>query len=118
MTIDQVQSAVVGELNTSVEITVLRNGQEITYTMIRTPVSDTTVSHVILDDKTAYILIINFSEKTGEEFKEVLKILDQKGITNIILDLRNNPGGYLDTAVEIAEMVVPRGIIVKTMYRQ
>ncbi len=118
LTLDQVQAAVVGELNTTVEVTVLRDGQEFTYTMKRTPVNDRTVSHVILDDKTAYVSIINFAEKTDDEFKEVLDILDEKKITNIILDLRGNPGGYLDTAVEIAKMIVPRGIIVKTIYRQ
>lgn len=118
LTVDQVQSAVVGELNTNVEVTVFRNGQEITYTMKRMPVNDKTVSHIILDDKTAYVSIINFAEKTDEEFGEVLKILDEKKITNIILDLRGNPGGYLDTAVEIAKMIVPKGIIVKTMFRQ
>lgn len=118
MTIDQVQSAVVGELNTSVEITVLRNGQELTYTMNRAPVNDRTVNHIILDDKTAYVSIINFAENTDEEFKDVLKILDGEQITNIILDMRGNPGGFLDTAIKIAKMVVPKGIIVKTIYRQ
>ncbi len=118
LTIDQVQSAVVGELNTSVEITVLRNGQEYTYTMKRAPVNDATVNHLVIDNNTAYVAITNFAEKTAQEFKSVLKILDGKNITNIILDLRNNPGGYLDSAVEIARMIVPKGIIVKTIYRQ
>lgn len=118
LTIDQVQSAVVGEIDTIVEVTVLRNGQEYTYTMRRTPVNDATVSHLIIDDNTAYVAISNFSIKTAQEFADVLKILDEKKITNIILDLRNNPGGYLYSAIDIAKMIVPKGVIVKTIYRQ
>lgn len=118
LTIDQVQSAVTGEFGTKVEITVLRNGQEFTYIMYRAPVNDMTVSYVVLDDDTAYVSIINFAVNTAEEFKDVLKKLDEKGITNIILDLRNNPGGYLDAAVEIAKVIVPKGIIVQTIFRQ
>ena len=118
LTIDQVQSAVTGELGTKVEVTVLRNGQEYTYTMYRAPVNDMTVNHIVLDETTAYVSIINFAQNTAQEFKDVLKQLDEKGITNVILDLRNNPGGYLEAAVEIAKMIVPKGIIVRTMYRQ
>ncbi len=118
LTIDQVQSAVIGELGTEVKVTVLRNGQEYTYTMYRAPVNDITVNHLLLDDNTAYVSIINFAQNTAQEFKDVLKQLDEKQITNIILDLRNNPGGYLESAVEIAREIVPKGIIVKTMFRQ
>ena len=55
---------------------------------------------------------------TGEIAANMLVELDDKGVKNIILDLRNNPGGYLVSAVEIAQMTVPEGIIVQTMYRQ
>ena len=118
LTIDQVQSAVTGELGTEVKVTVLRNGYEYTYTMYRAPVNDITVNHLILDDNTAYVSIINFAQNTAQEFKDVLNQLDENKITNVILDLRNNPGGYLDSAVEIAKDIVPKGIIVKTMFRQ
>lgn len=116
--IDYVQSAVTGELNSEVTITVLRNNTEYTYTLIRRPVSETTVSHLILDDETAYVGVINFAQKTADEFKDTLSALESEGIYNIILDLRNNPGGYLDAAVKIAEMIIPQGVIVQTIYRQ
>ena len=116
--IDYVQSVVTGELNSEVTITVLRGDTEYTYTLARKPVSETTVSHLVLDEETAYVNIINFAQKTAEEFKAVLTDLDSKGIYNIILDLRNNPGGYLDSAVDIAQMIIPKGIIVQTIYRQ
>ena len=116
--IDYVQSKVIGELNTEVEITILREGQALTYTLIRRQVNETTVSSLILDDNTAYVSIVNFALKTASEFSDTLAELDKKGITNIILDLRNNPGGYLLSAVDIAKMIVPEGIIVQTIFRQ
>lgn len=116
--IDYVQSAVVGELNSEVIIKVLRGDDEYTYTLIRRPVNETTVDYLVIDEKTAYVGIINFAMKTADEFKKVLGELDNKGIRQIILDLRDNPGGYLMSAVDIAKMVVPEGIIVQTVYRQ
>lgn len=118
LTVDQVQSAITGELGTKVIITVLRNNQEYTYTLYRAPVNDSTVDYFIFDENTAYVSIINFAQNTSKEFSDTLKQLDEKSITNIILDLRNNPGGYLEAAVEIAQMIVPSGIIVQTIYRQ
>ena len=48
---------------------------------------------------------------------KILGDFDKAGVKNIILDLRNNPGGYLDSAVEIAQMTVPEGPIVTTVFR-
>lgn len=117
LSIDAVQAAVTGELGTEVSVTVLRGTEELTFKMERAPVNDSTVSHLVLDDNTAYVSIVNFAASTADEFAAVLKKLDEESITNIILDLRNNPGGYLDAAVEMAKLVVPKGIIVQTVYR-
>lgn len=115
--VDTAQSKIIGELETQVTITVLRNGEEYTYTLTRRPVSTETVGYVILEGNIAYVEIINFAAATGGEFYDVLDELRGLGVTKIILDLRDNPGGYLKTAVEIGEMVIPKGVIVQTMYR-
>ena len=117
-TLDEVQSYVVGELNSSVDITFLRGEEEILITLIRRPVSSTTVSYLMLEDNIAYVSMVNFAQNTAKEFADTLAELDAQNVEKIILDLRNNPGGYLISAVEIAEMIVPEGIIVQTMYRQ
>lgn len=116
--VDEVQKMVTGELNTTVVLTVLRESGTMTYTLTRRPVSEDTVGYLILDGNIGYISIENFAESTSEEFKTVLSKLEAAGVTDIILDLRNNPGGYLDAAVKIAEQTVPSGVIVKTIYRQ
>lgn len=116
-TLDEVQLKVVGELDTEVEITVLRGEEELTFNLVRKPVSDQTVSYTVLKGDIGYINIINFANKTDEEFAEVKKELDSLGIKKIILDLRDNPGGYLESAINIAKTIVPEGVIAHTIYR-
>lgn len=117
-TLDTVQAMVVGELGTEVSITVLRGSEEYTYTMQRRPVSNETVGYAMLEGNVAYIEILNFALTTADEFNDTLDELKGMGVKNIILDLRDNPGGYLRIAVDMAKRVVPKGVIVQTMYRQ
>lgn len=117
-TLSDVQKMITGELNTTVNVTVLRGDAEKSFTLTRKPVSADTVAHTVLEGNIGYITITNFAEKTDTEFANVLKDLDEQGVTEIILDLRDNPGGYLISAVNIAKMIVPEGVIVQTMFRQ
>ena len=117
-TLDTIQSLIIGELGTTVEVTFLRGDKEYTYKLQRRPVSSETVGYAILEGNVAYVEIINFASSTSGEFIEILDELKGLGVTKIILDLRDNPGGYLDAAVEIAQVIIPKGIIVQTMYRQ
>ncbi len=117
-TLSDVQKMITGELNTTVNVTVLRGDAEKSFTLTRKPVSADTVAHTVLEGNIGYITITNFAEKTDTEFANVLKDLDEQGVTEIILDLRDNPGGYLISAVNIAKLIVPEGVIVQTMFRQ
>lgn len=116
-TVTQVQNMILGEVDTLVTVTVLRGTTQITYELKRCPVSSATVNYGILKGNIGYIEIINFAEKTAEEFKSGLEMMDENGITKIILDLRGNPGGYLFSAIDIAKLIVPKGVIVQTMFR-
>lgn len=115
--VDKVQDLVVGELDTEVTITFLRGDTEFERTIIRRPVTGSTVSGTILEGNIGYIQIINFGSQTDVEFFEVLSDFDSKGVTKIIMDLRGNPGGYLQSAVNIAANIVPKGVICSTVYR-
>lgn len=115
--VDKVQDLILGEIGTQVTVTFLRDGKELEFVITRKEVHGQTVAGEILEGGIGYIAIINFAQKTAEEFAKILWEFDQAGVTNIILDLRNNPGGYLDSAVDIARMTVPAGTIVKTTYR-
>lgn len=69
------------------------------------------------DDKIGYIRIVAFSEKTVGELDSALDWLEERGVRALILDLRNNPGGYLNAAVEICDRFVDQGVIVSTRGR-
>ena len=115
--LDKVQDLIVGELGTTVTVTFLRDGQEVEFTMTRGEVKGQTVGGLILKNNIGYIQIISFSANTAEEFKKQIWEFEMAGVEHIILDLRNNPGGYFDAAIEIAQMTVPEGPIVETAFR-
>ncbi len=117
LSVDKVQDMVVGELGTEVTITFLRNGEEFERTIVRGEVKGTTVGSSILEGNIGYISILNFAENTYDEFMKVLAEFDEAEVKKIILDLRDNPGGYLGSAIEIAREIVPEGVIVSTVYR-
>jgi carboxyl-terminal processing protease len=66
----------------------------------------------LLSPDTGYVRIIRFSATTGRELQSVLLQLDQAGMTRLVLDLRGNPGGYLEQAVEVAQQFIPSGQMV------
>lgn len=115
--VDKVQDMVVGELGTEVTVTFLREDVEYEAVITRAEVSGTTVYSDVLKGDIGYISIVNFATKTDTEFADVLEKFDEQGITKIILDLRDNPGGYLDSAVNASSLIVPEGLIVSTVYR-
>lgn len=72
----------------------------------------------LIEDKIGYIKLIEFQEKAGRELEESLKKLESQGMDGLILDLRNNPGGLLDTAIEISEKFLAKDqVIVSTKSR-
>lgn len=72
----------------------------------------------LLEDKIGYVRLIEFQEKAGRELEDSLKKLENQGMDALILDLRNNPGGLLDTAIEVSEKFLPKDqVIVSTKSR-
>jgi carboxyl-terminal processing protease len=72
----------------------------------------------VLADGIGYVQLSEFSERTGEEFNRALDRLLKQGINSLVLDLRNNPGGLLDSAVDVAEVFFRKGeLIVYTQGR-
>lgn len=113
----EVRNLVVGELGTTVLVTVMRDGKNVEITGTRTAVNSATVSGGILEGDIGYIKIASFSQNTAQEFAEVSNDIKKEGVKKLILDLRNNLGGLVSSAEEIAKMIVPRGKIVDVKYR-
>lgn len=63
----------------------------------------------ILEDRIGFVRITEFQDNTGRDLRKALEILEEGGLDGLILDLRNNPGGLLDVAVEVAGLFLPKG---------
>ena len=113
----EVRSLVIGELNTTVDIVVLRGDELISLVGTRTAVNTGTVSGVILEDNIGYIVIASFADTTADEFNAVAEQFKSSGVEKVIIDLRNNLGGHVSAAVAIAEQIVPKGKIIDVKYR-
>jgi carboxyl-terminal processing protease len=110
-----------GKPATEVTLTIFREktGKIYDITIVRDIIKIESIKNVrIVDDNIGYIRLVEFQEKTPEEFERSINELKQDGMDSLILDLRNNPGGLLDSAVEIADMLLPAGVeIVSTKGR-
>ena len=115
--VTEVRNLVVGELGTKVNIKVLRNGEIVSLVGTRTAVNTSTVSGGVLEGDIGYIQIASFGNTTATEFREVAQMLKNKGVTKLILDLRDNGGGVVTAAVEVACELVPKGKIIDVKYR-
>jgi len=103
---DSISKYLKGEINSKVNLTVFRKGEDelldIRVKRKRVPLVSVDASYRITDD-IGYIKVNRFSETTYDEFKEALEELTDQGITQLVLDLRNNPGGYISAAEKIAD---------------
>lgn len=97
-------------------LTVHREGAEDAME-ITVPVTDVelpSVFHEMLDSKIGYIRITQFTGVTGEQYQEAFDDLQKQGMEKMIVDLRDNPGGLLDSVCDILRKILPEGLIVYT----
>ena len=105
-----------GEVGTPVDVTVLRNGHgEIDFNIIRDVIRSETVRGEMLDGDIGYIRITGFDAITASQFEEIYNRLVAENMQALILDVRNNGGGSMDAVIEIADMIVPQGLITYTI---
>ena len=108
-----------GEVGTSVTITIMRKAETepLEFTITRGTIKLETVKSTTIDDHIGYVRISQFSEPTPEAMRNHMLELKEKGIDSMIVDLRNNPGGLLSSAIEITDMFLTEGSIVSTRGR-
>lgn len=114
--LDQIVAKVRGEKGTAVEITVLRGEEleEVTTTLKRDKIEVQTVESGMMKEHIGFLRISQFDTVTYSQFKEALEDLHKQGAKGLIFDVRNNPGGNLDTVCEILDLILPEGTIVYT----
>lgn len=114
MSLQETVSLIKGDENTTVKLTLIRDGKEIEKEVTRRKVESPTVNFKMLDDGMAYIQITEFDTVTVDQFTEAMAMTRGNDMKGLILDLRSNPGGNLSSVVSIAKQMLPKGLIVYT----
>jgi carboxyl-terminal processing protease len=118
--LDEAASLIKGEIGTNVKLGIIREGllEPMQITVTRQSVDvHSVIESKVLADGTGYIRLAFFGETTPDEIEKSLKQFEQQGVKGLIIDLRNNTGGLLQAAVDVADMFVNRGDIVTVEMR-
>ena len=117
MELDEFVSKVKGEEHTTVVLTIIREGESdyLEIEVERRKIESPTVNYEMKEGNVGYIQITEFDTVTSDQFTEALVTLKEQGMKGLIIDLRSNPGGNLDTVCEIASQLLPEGTIVYTV---
>lgn len=117
LTLEEVSNKVKGKAKTEVTITIKRDEEELDIVVTRDEVEITSVTSKVLEvnnQKVGYIDIEIFAENSANQFEKELLKLEAKNIDSLIIDVRDNSGGYLSTVEEIASLFLEKG---KTIYQ-
>ena len=110
-----------GTPGSDVEISVIRpsTGSLTNYTLTRAAIKVDSVKDIngkrefpLSENKIGYIRLVQFGELTADDMEDALRKLEKKGMETLVLDLRGNPGGLLDSAVKVVEKFVPRNTVI------
>ncbi|MCI8482119.1 MAG: S41 family peptidase [Clostridia bacterium] len=97
-----------GEIGTTVKLEVLRDNKTLTFEVIRENIKINHVEAKVLENQIGYIEFNSFDEGCSKEFKEKLEELKSQNITSLIIDIRNNGGGLVEEALDIADYILDK----------
>jgi len=116
--LEKAVSMMKGEPGTKVNITILRDGKPFNFTLERAVIEIPDMEYRMVEDEIGYIWLYQFDENSPKNFKNAVEDLKGQGMKGLILDLRGNPGGLLQACTEIADVLLPEGLIVYSENRQ
>lgn len=110
-----VKEKIKGKNGTNVTLTVFRQetGEYVDMTMERRHVEVETVTHEMLEDHVGYISVSQFDVITADQFKKAIDDLEKQGMEKLVVDLRSNPGGVLDTVVSMLDYILPDDLVIE-----
>lgn len=108
MDLQDVVSEIKNKDNKTVVLTIYRDKQSKDYTVKKSSVQLDSVSYKMKDNKTGYIAVSQFLENTGDQFDKAVTALEKQGMTSLIIDLRDNGGGLLDTCTDMLSRLVEK----------
>lgn len=114
LSLDQAVSKIRGKKGTSVELTIFHEGdeEEKTVRILRDVISVKSVRLEMKENHIAYLRLSRFGEETESEFRTAVREIRDRNPAGLVLDMRNNPGGFLDTAVTLGSQMIPQGKII------
>ena len=98
----------------SVKVTVMRDLETIDFDIVREVVNINYVEYEILEDNIGYVIVFDFMGDAIDGVKEAIEAFKAAGVKAMILDLRGNGGGLLDASAELADLILPEGVVVST----
>lgn len=105
----QASNKIKGEEGTKVTLEILRGEETLTFEIERQKINTNPVYADVIDGNIGYLGISSFDEGVAKDFKTKFQSLKEKGITSLIIDLRDNGGGIVDEATKIVDYIVPKG---------
>ena len=109
--VDEVTALVRGTPGTAVSLGVMRSDNTLDIKIVRQQINVPTVHHKMLHGGIGYLRIESFDRVTYAQFTDAYRELSAQGMRGLIIDLRNNPGGLLETVVNIGNLILPEGVI-------
>lgn len=110
----EVSSRVKGTAGTTVDLTVLRSGSELVFTVERRQIQVTVAEGEMLNDTVGLVTITNFDERCAWETINAIENLLASGADSLVFDVRNNPGGYKDELVQVLDYLLPEGVLFRS----
>lgn len=114
-TANEASALVKGEANTTVDITVLREGEEITLTITRMLVITPVATAQMLEGNIGLVTIANFDNRCADETIAAMQQLLDQGAEKLIFDVRNNPGGYVTELCRVLDYILPEGDLFRSV---
>lgn len=116
LTSTDVRNLVRGEEGTPVQITLLRGEEELTLSVMRRQVKTVVATGTMLEDGVGLVTIVNFDDRCAEESIAAIESLLEQGAEKLILDVRNNGGGYAHELVALLDYLLPEGDLFRMEY--
>ena len=100
-----------GEAGTKVKLTILRGEETLEFEITRKVIPVISVKYEMKEDKIGYIYLEQFTEASAKQFKDAVDALTEEGMSGLVIDIRNNPGGTLTSVLAITDYLMPEGLI-------
>ncbi len=111
---DGATALIKGKQGTYVELTVLRGEEKLNFTVERRAIEVVIVTGELLPDNIGLVTIENFNSRSAQSARQIIEDLRAQGATSLILDVRNNPGGYRHELVKLLDYLLPEGILFRS----